>query len=372
MDGEYAGKFETGVAAPAVPHLQFLDGLRGIAALYVVLHHSYNLSFIGVADPASLFFLGWGHAAVTIFIAISGYCLALPVVRSNFRLKGGALHFYQKRARRILPPYYAALAMGIALFFLVYAPSGHRISSLFSPPTETAIITHLLLVHNWSPNLAYAFNGPLWSVAMEMQIYLLFPAMVVLWRRSGSVWMLASSFVLAHAVYLMTGHQGPANYLFIFALGAWAAELSLKNGNVLALKVAFYTSTVLFLLFPNVHIMYNDLIVGVGISSLMVLCARTSFWPRSILSLRFFTWLGGFSYSIYLIHDVLQHLFFSTALRPPWLHQGTPMLLAFSFAITPVILGLSYLFHLAIERPFMTIHRPSGSVQVPQPEVTQT
>jgi peptidoglycan/LPS O-acetylase OafA/YrhL len=99
VDGEYAGKFETGAPAPAVPHLQFLDGLRGLAALYVVIHHSSQASYVGLVFPKQLFFLGWGRAAVTTFIAISGYCLALPVVRAGITLKGGALHFYGKRAR---------------------------------------------------------------------------------------------------------------------------------------------------------------------------------------------------------------------------------------------------------------------------------
>lgn len=368
MVTRFAGTTETGAATPALPHLKFIDGLRGAAALYVVLHHSCNLSFIGVTEPKGLFFLSWGHAAVTVFIAISGYCLALPVVRSNLRLKGGAMRFYRKRARRILPPYYAALAMGIMLFVFVWTPSGARIGLLSQPLIERALLTHLLMVHNWSPSLAYMFDGPLWSVAMEMQIYLLFPLMVVVWRRFGTIWMLAGSFVLGHAVFLLTGHQGPANYLFIFALGAWAAELSLKGHNIRLLKVIFYTSAGVFFLFPSLHVVYSDMLVGVGISSLMVLSARSLFWPRSILGLGFFTWLGGFSYSIYLIHDVLQHFFFTTALRPSWLRQGMPILLFFGFAITPIILGLSYLFHLAIERPFMTVHSASGPVQVPHIE----
>ena len=157
----YAGKFETGAVAPAVPHLKFLDGLRGIAALYVVLHHSYQASYMGIHAPTGFFFFRWGRAAVTIFIAISGYCLGLPVVRSGLLLKGGTLHFYKKRARRILTPYYVALAMGVASDAFLLTPAGHRLSWLSTPLTKNAILAHLFLVQNWSEILALQFNGPL-------------------------------------------------------------------------------------------------------------------------------------------------------------------------------------------------------------------
>ena len=100
--------------------LDFLDGLRGLAALYVLLYHaSLRAGVLAAAAPAQpvakaisvLHFclLGYGHLAVAVFIVLSGYCLMLPVARTEGAvLPGGALAFIQRRARRILPPYYAA------------------------------------------------------------------------------------------------------------------------------------------------------------------------------------------------------------------------------------------------------------------------
>ena len=364
MDNEYAGKFETGAIAPVTPHLKFLDGLRGVAALYVVLNHSRNLSYAVDAVPQSLYFLGWGRAAVTIFIAISGYCLALPVVRSGLALKGGGLHFYQKRARRILPPYYVALALGV-IVELFLASLHHPMVFWSDPLNRKGLFAHLFLAQNWLADVEFTFNGPLWSVAMEVQIYLFFPVMVLIWRRFGIAWMLAGTFIFSVGVYFLTGHRGPADYLFIFALGVWAAQLSFGKLNLLALKVAFFACLLAFLAPLHIREIYTDLIVGVGAASLMAVCARTSFWPHSLLSLSFFTWLGSFSYSLYLVHGPIQDLFVGTLAGRSWIGPGLPTFLFSCFVLTPIIVGLSYVFHLTIERPFMTVHKVRTAAKTP-------
>ena len=65
--------------------LAYLDGLRGLAALYVVLFHVYQeCSTMGEMSPMLLSlvrFLGEGEIAVSIFIVLSGYCLMLPVAQ---------------------------------------------------------------------------------------------------------------------------------------------------------------------------------------------------------------------------------------------------------------------------------------------------
>ena len=95
--------------------LHYLDGLRGLAALYVTLHHAYLQVFpnpeqvLPVALAWGTHWLEYGSFSVAIFIVLSGYCLMLPVAKSGV-LTGGAWHYIQRRARRIIPPYYAAIA----------------------------------------------------------------------------------------------------------------------------------------------------------------------------------------------------------------------------------------------------------------------
>ena len=103
-------------------HLDHLDGVRGLAALFVVLHHAWLLTADHFPIAAETGLLGlltnwllYGHLAVDVFIVLSGFCLILPVARSGGALAGGAAGFYRRRARRILPPYFAALTISVAL-----------------------------------------------------------------------------------------------------------------------------------------------------------------------------------------------------------------------------------------------------------------
>ena len=111
--------------APGQPgrvRLAFLDGLRGLSALYVTVFH---IGLPAGLPPPLIFALGWsrfGHSVVGIFIVLSGYSLMLPVARSkNGQFRGGVWNYLKRRAFRILPPYYAALALSIAALLLAHA-----------------------------------------------------------------------------------------------------------------------------------------------------------------------------------------------------------------------------------------------------------
>ena len=70
-------------------HVAALDGVRGVAALFVVIHHAY----IKFYDPTAAYapylsLLLYGGASVSIFIVLSGFCLYLPVIKSNGRIRG--------------------------------------------------------------------------------------------------------------------------------------------------------------------------------------------------------------------------------------------------------------------------------------------
>src|SRR3954462_13179518 len=85
--------------------LDFLDGLRGLAALYVVLHHAALEVPGGSLSPVSGIFRGLlrqGHFAVAVFIVLSGYCLMRPVASDpSGRVRGGWRAYLLRRARRI-------------------------------------------------------------------------------------------------------------------------------------------------------------------------------------------------------------------------------------------------------------------------------
>ena len=77
------------VATGSVPHLAFLDGLRALAAMYVVLHHAKlqaGFNPDSVAWPVRIFagLFNFGHYAVTLFIVLSGFCLTLQLLSTSF------------------------------------------------------------------------------------------------------------------------------------------------------------------------------------------------------------------------------------------------------------------------------------------------
>ncbi len=109
-------------ARPAA-RLHRLDGIRGVAALFVVLHHCWLLSFPGYPSNTGPWWLGWliyGHFAVVVFIVLSGFSLAIAPSRSGWQLRS-VREFARRRAWRILPPYWAALAFSLAVAWWIVA-----------------------------------------------------------------------------------------------------------------------------------------------------------------------------------------------------------------------------------------------------------
>ncbi|HEX3904833.1 MAG TPA: acyltransferase, partial [Polyangia bacterium] len=175
-------------ATPAPPpgrRLAGLDGLRGLAALYVVVNHLFLRAFPGYPVDNAPFWAGpfiYGRFAVLVFIVLSGFSLALSPARHGWRL--GELSAYAgRRARRILPPYWAALAFSLAVAWLI-VPQPFR-----GVPDPSSVLANGLLVQNIasgppSPNTAF------WSIAVEVQLYVLLPVLLLMVRKRGALAML--------------------------------------------------------------------------------------------------------------------------------------------------------------------------------------
>lgn len=347
----------------------FLDGLRGLAALYVVLNHIWARFVLSPsALPPWFHLLKFGHAAVGVFIVLSGFCLMLPVTRrSEYALVGGLSGFLARRARRILPAYYAALGLSLLLAHLRESPE----------LTAGNVLAHLLLLHNWVPHFSIAFNGPLWSVALEWQIYFVF-ALVLLpvRRRWGRAALLLVALGLSVAAIALG--YGPANpwFVLLFALGMLGAEVALepqaplKKKHALGLLALTLATACIHLFVWRDHFPWptNPTASHAATIALDVLLALTTLvWlvvgsqkelPTRLiplfrgLSSRPLVALGGFSYSLYLMHDPI----LSIALRylKPWIDTApVPTFFVVLVSLVPAVLGLCYLFHRVFERPFL-------------------
>ncbi|HEY7834933.1 MAG TPA: acyltransferase [Ktedonobacterales bacterium] len=149
--------------------IQALDGWRALAALGVLFLHAY----LTVPNPPTFHGHALGYiwyyfgAGVHLFFILSGFLLFQPYARAI--LRGEALpspwRFYKRRALRILPAYWACLAILVLVNLTAYL----SLSGLAN------IATHLVLIHDGFYQFNRAIEGPFWTLAVEAQFYLLLP-----------------------------------------------------------------------------------------------------------------------------------------------------------------------------------------------------
>jgi peptidoglycan/LPS O-acetylase OafA/YrhL len=373
-------------------HLGHVDGLRAIAASVVFLNHAYAQTWLitrGQVPPAELhllsYFLVLGHLSVSVFIVLSGFCLALPLTSGDGSLRGGIASFYRRRARRILPPYYAAVALSLGLIWTVI---GEPTGTLWDVPlliNPSRIISHLLLLQNLfgTGSINYVF----WSIAVEWQIYLIFPVLVWSWRRFGPGITVTAALALGYAIAVGLGHtrlsRASPQYLGLFTLGMLAAHLSRNSAPLYrwllahvpwrSVAVVMGLSATLLMGWHGFRLSRNvllvlDLLIGVLACALLVVTSR----PGGSRLVPVLAWkplaaIGVFSYSLYLVHAPLLQLLWQYVFHPLGL-ESTSMFLALTFLGFPVVLALSYLFHRLFEAPFMaSAARPVNPTPRPSP-----
>jgi peptidoglycan/LPS O-acetylase OafA/YrhL len=373
-------------------HYPYLDGMRGLAALYVALHHAFLQSWSSVALLAGLhaqlafrplFFLSYGHYAVTVFIAISGFSLALSPVRKNSGNPGDTSKFFYRRARRILPPYYAAIVLASLLALTMHHPDLTLYSGSL-PVTKADLITHFLLIHNLSAQHYTKIAGPFWSIAVECQIYLFFPIILAVLRRWGRRWSIALCLVLAAASLYLSGvshgvlsHSTPPGiYFAVFGIGVYFADYVKTPRNWFgpaSLAAGLATIGILFFHLENGRVgkIAADVLLGIAASTFMAYClSKPQAKAAAILSHPLLALLGTFSYSLYLIHFPLLQMFWEQAIFPMHVSRAVGFFLVATVGMLTVLI-LSYAFYWVFERPFTSTSTPKKQLLVSPVEVPQ-
>ncbi|CCW36321.1 predicted acyltransferase [Chthonomonas calidirosea] len=389
-------------------HLNFLDGMRGLAALYVMLYHCYQFyheiaihyrpNALQKGLSYLLFLCPFGYFAVTVFLVLSGYSLMIPVAR-NPKGEMAVGSYFWRRAWRILPPYYGALALwtlflaplfhpGIAL------PAASFWARLRPTVNGSTLFSHLLLIHNFSPHWSHQIDAPMWSIATEWQIYFFLPFFILpLWHRYGIPKMVFAAMVLGFLPCLWFHRDIPEGFwmLGIFALGVagaivnwsptdrWAARCRTWRWPAVvgALGIAM---VVLFALWPptqagiqvfHAPLRLPDVLVALFATSFIVSCVqnpRAMRWPLRCLQSPPVRLLGDFSYSLYLIHyPVLNEL--AHALRVHRVGPAVSCLVLFGIG-APIAVLAAYLFYLAVERPTLRYRRRLGTKQSTPSSIT--
>jgi peptidoglycan/LPS O-acetylase OafA/YrhL len=337
---------------------ELLDGLRGMAALVVVLHH--------------LEIYGDGHFAVMVFFVISGYCITASA-ESCRRSGVGFGQFMARRVKRIYPPYLLAVLFFSATRIVKATTGAHNdlqrpLLDWIQNLTLTQWVSNVFHPIAWPGDNPHLFVPAFWSLNYEEQFYLVIAIGLVLATTKRLP--LVASVVLLAVVGFVWNWFIPGNWisgLFIeywmhFALGSclyfalcvftdrrsrWAFLVAvLLLGLVSAGRLFPWTANTTAELRSMVELAFLSA-VTLGLFVLRPLSTRISrmaVW-RPIAA------LGTISYSLYLIHQFNLNLVATIA------RQVLPARVPHFVLITIMVglhLALATLFWYFCERPFLS------------------
>ncbi|MBE7157876.1 MAG: acyltransferase [Rhodospirillales bacterium] len=336
----------------------------------------------------------WGWGGVDLFFVLSGFLITGILVDSaddphRFR------NFYVRRTLRIFPLYYAVAA--VAIFSLplfhwqigwkwmvwpAYLGNWARFNPLL-PGSAAELLADCILIGKWHATHITLYFGHFWTLCVEEQFYLCWPAVVFFLRdRRKLAWICTASVPLSFALRVAGGRMLPdyllqkdiLSRLTIFRLDALLlgglCALLLRSGArdtvllwsrrclAVFLPVALIWS---FVLPPRggnwYRYPYPNWVETLGFSLLDVLAAllvltaiQPNHWLYTFWSHRIPRWMGRLSYGAYIFHDIPHHFFDIITRR--FLHNSlfAELLLAWTYTF-----GLAWLSFRFFETPFLNL-----------------
>lgn len=399
--------------------LQVIDVLRGVAALAVlILHIPHRSPDYGQAGSWSNWLLlpiEFGGLGVTLFILLSGFCIHANTLRSAsspaaaLQPRWGA--FWKRRFVRLYPPYVAAMLLSLGVLAFIWWRCG-PVHSLTRGYAEygwsrlgSDLLAHLLMVHNLTADFALSLgNGPLWSLGMEEQLYLLYFVFLSVHRFWGWRGLIALGLGLTGAwvgwqafgpreiavglIRLGHWHTWPFSFWLMWILGAHAAEANAGRIRLPAWARSASLAAALALIYVLLSGPLWTVLTGQTSVVLWLIPAGSALAPWTmplsvlldgfngqVIALAFYItlnigvtreriagasshpvvcWLAGvglFSYSLYLTH-VLVIAVAETALK--WHYVSNWSLLPWRLAGYPLLcLGFAWLFFKLVEERFL-------------------
>ena len=369
--------------ATAVEHrprqrLAGLDGVRGLAALFVVAHHVFLRAFPGYPVDRAPFWAGWliyGRFAVVVFIVLSGFSLALSPARHGWRLDGIS-RFASRRARRILPPYWAALVFSLAVAWLVLPPPGEA-----APGAKSVVVNGLLmqnLVGAPSPDRSF------WSIAVEAQLYVLFPLLLLMVRRRSAIVMVATVTLVVATVGIIGPHvshvdvfviQSPPDLAALFAVGVLAAGIvgaseARRSWPWAGLALAAAAPVLATIWWQGSvwtldHLFWVDLMLGPAVACLLAALATGHPAPLlRLLDARPIRSLGSSSYSLYLTHGPIVVVVYEKLVAGR-VREGVPAFIVSLALVLPLTILFARVFASVFEQRFHPADSGTSSVCAP-------
>lgn len=313
------------VNKPIGENFPWLDGLRGAAAIWVLLSHVQILTGVQNIPIISM-----GGVAVDLFMMLSGFLMTHHyLLREDVKPLNNSkswVEFWLRRFFRIAPLYYFILTIAFLLgpwigdnrnaIAAVWPWTATLSVRYFDNSFENAI-THITFIFGALPE--YSFRTPLpdWSIGLEMQFYLIFPFIMLLMKKFGFI----LGGVALMAICVMLGWQFNEYFdqfsapsflpmkLYVFIIGIWLAVSRILGFMRFAMWASVaITSAMVFYLKTSESIGILGLTIGIFyIMSDGTLVAPVFFlkiveYIKVVFSGKIFRFLGDTSYGLYLIH----------------------------------------------------------------------
>jgi len=305
-----------------------LNGLRFIAAFFVIINHTEQLKVYyklgnGIVSD---FVKNIGKLGVMLFFVLSGFLITyLLITEEKLTGKIHTKKFYIRRFLRILPLYILVI---ILVFFIIHNFSFWEIPRMQSPLKDD--FTNILLLHVFLiPNLATAIYGFIpyiaqaWSIGTEEQSYLIWPILLKKFKKHRFslmitiivfhflVRILLSNFLQLPIPFKETIHKFWVHFnIDSIAIGSIFALLLLNKNKILKfildLKFFYFITitTILLLAFaikiPVFQYQVYSVLFGIIIINLAV-----NKKLKNVLEWKVLNYLGKISYGIYMFHFIV-------------------------------------------------------------------
>jgi peptidoglycan/LPS O-acetylase OafA/YrhL len=292
-------------------NLPALTGLRGIAAVWVLLFHVFKFQALGIPLVAQ------GYAGVDIFFLLSGFILSHVYMRSERFTAKEYFRFLGIRLARIYPLHLFTLCclLIIVVAFPDFAASYRKYPGALG---LDAFVANLFLVQNWGLTTYQSWNAPSWSLSAEWLAYLAFPFLLPSLKtaKSPSLLIALSAAVLASMICLLY-------------LGSHQTLDVTEKAGMVRMAGEFTAGCLLYAAFakgwrfpPRLGLVLMFVLLGTGLLAPSLSLFMVFGFALSVLLAaqgqtgyaRFLEWrpillLGEISYSLYMTHLIVIRLF---------------------------------------------------------------
>jgi peptidoglycan/LPS O-acetylase OafA/YrhL len=303
--------------------LPSLTSFRGIAALWVVLYHYTAVYFYQLNPSNYTHLVEKGYLAVDLFFMLSGFVLT-HVYRRAFSSPGIAESyrgFLLARVARLYPLHIVILLLFVATAFtsqlMAFAATGRFQSvPLQGPQSLTAFIANLFMLQGLEAS-RLSWNYPSWSISIEFVAYLLFPFLL------PTIWRAPPVYKVAFAAFLIStlscfayfnadnfnqwdGPQTLLRCLPEFLLGMLLYSVFRSTVCATVLDQDSFALVIFLITLLALHFGGPDIAIVLLFAILMLSIVVNTGMIAKIAATSSLIWLGNISYSVYLLHGLIQ------------------------------------------------------------------